>query len=332
MFLSFDKSRNVWYFFYHDSNGIRRKKSTLTSNKKMAIAFAKQFVPEEKPKESIALTKYQAQYLKEHHRFKEKTIKGYMTTFKFFRNAIGGATPLNQITTKDIKLYLIERATNHSIYQARRDRIHLHAFFGSAVPEYLESNPVALIKAREYKLPEKIPTYFTEEEFEKLENAIEDKKLRDVVVFAVNTGMRQMEIIELRWNQINFRTKLILLHNQNSLTKTNTVRSIPMNQKVLNILQDKQALFEGEYVFTFSGKKMGYKNLHARYKRYITKLGLNPKYNFHTLRHTFASWLVQRGIPILVVSQLLGHRNLKTTQIYAHLAPSNALDAVQVLD
>ena len=66
-------------------------------------------------------------------------------------------------------------------------------------------------------------------------------------------------------------------------------------------------------------------------KKYIKLAGLNPKLNFHSLRHTFASWLVQKGVDLYIVKELLGHTSITTTEIYAHLKKDNLHDAVKLL-
>jgi integrase family protein len=70
----------------------------------------------------------------------------------------------------------------------------------------------------------------------------------------------------------------------------------------------------------------------------VEKLGLNAGVNdprqkvvFHTLRHTFASWLVQKGVPLHTVAELMGHRSIAMTQRYAHLSPESLRNAVNLL-
>ena len=66
-------------------------------------------------------------------------------------------------------------------------------------------------------------------------------------------------------------------------------------------------------------------------KKIIKQAGINQQLNFHSLRHTFASWLVQAGVSIYEVSKLLGHSNIRTTEIYAHLEIGNLHEAVKKL-
>lgn len=68
------------------------------------------------------------------------------------------------------------------------------------------------------------------------------------------------------------------------------------------------------------------------YKKFVLKAGINPKLNFHSLRHTFASWLVQRGVSIYHVSKLLGHADIKTTEIYAHVRAEDLRASVELLE
>lgn len=68
-----------------------------------------------------------------------------------------------------------------------------------------------------------------------------------------------------------------------------------------------------------------------QFKKAIRAAKLNDKIHFHSLRHSFASALVQRGISLYVVKELLGHGNIKTTQIYSHLQKDNLMDAVNLL-
>ena len=67
------------------------------------------------------------------------------------------------------------------------------------------------------------------------------------------------------------------------------------------------------------------------FKKAIRDAGLNDKIHFHTLRHSFASRLIQKGASVFVVKELLGHEDIKTTQIYSHLQTQNLVEAIKLL-
>lgn len=136
----------------------------------------------------------------------------------------------------------------------------------------------------------------------------------DISIFALNTGMRKGEIFEIRWENIDYNNKLINIVD----TKTQNNRIIPMNSVVLKLLKRNESNKLDDYVFHFSKPKL--------FINAVKLSGLNDgitdrrqKFVFHTLRHTFASWLILEGIPIVVVSKLLGHRNISTTMRYSHI-------------
>ena len=101
----------------------------------------------------------------------------------------------------------------------------------------------------------------------------------------------------------------------------------------INILEKRlQALNKSTVVFTYHNQPINQQFISHKTKKLVRLSKINPRLNFHSLRHTFASWLVQKGVSIYEVSKLLGHADIKTTQIYAHLRSDDLRSAVLKLD
>ncbi len=101
-----------------------------------------------------------------------------------------------------------------------------------------------------------------------------------------------------------------------------------MNETVFQLLWNKSERCFSEYVFTFKRRRVQESLVPHKFKKYVRKAGLNPKLHFHSLRHTFAIWLVYEGISIYEVQKLLGHSNISVTEIYSHLAANELHSAV----
>ncbi len=337
MFLS-KNPNGIWYVFYENNKGRRRSKSTGTKHKNAAIKFFnhyKKIVDAEFYQEVIPITfkKFTFDFLRRSEPFFTwKTIKSYKSAFKMFELS-NGDPQLANITTRLIEDYLLMRATKVSIYAARRDLICLSASLNVAVKNgYLVNNPCKGIKR--FKLPEVQPKFYSKDDFNKLIGTMNNnEEMRDITIFAVNTGFRQAEIIGLNWNQVDWDQKIITLTNQVQITKTKRVRSMPLNPDALEVLLRRYANRKEdlESIFTLDKKTINQNILTQRFKKYVINAKINPKLNFHSLRHTFASWLVQSGVSIYLVSKLLGHSNVQTTEIYSHLRSDDFKDAVNIL-
>jgi integrase len=336
MFLT-KRANGIYYVVYETEEG-RKKVSTHTTTKREAQQFLKNFYPVIEPakkKETvkrISLKMFKYEYMRHSEAVHtEKTTKTFVTTFKYLESFLGGEKLVNEITEKDMLEFTEYRITHPSVYQARKDLINLSSAFNWAIQkEFLKTNPCNKIKR--IKPPQKLPVFFSEKDFEKLISVILDQDFRAMVIVAVNTGLRQMELVNLRWYQVNINNPQIILDNQHHITKSKKIRSIPLNKKALDVilpLRGERGL--QDCVFEFKGITNRWKYVQNNFRSYTKLAGVSPKLNFHSLRHTFASWLVQKGVSIYEVSKLLGHSDIKTTQIYAHLRGDDLKRAVDML-
>jgi integrase len=238
---------------------------------------------------------------------------------------------LIDITTKSIQNYKEYRMIRVSPYSAKRDLANLSSSFTWAITQkYLNSNPCKGIKKP--KLPEKLPYFYSESDFEKLIDVIDSKDIKDLVIFTFNTALRQNEVITLEWSQIDFKNRLLILDNRNTLTKSKKIRNVPLNLNALQILTERELVKNSESVFTYKEEKIKQMFISHKFKKYVRKAGLDDKLKFHSLRDTAASWMIQRGASIYHVSKILGHSDLRVTQIYSHLRNEDLRSATDFLN
>ena len=122
---------------------------------------------------------------------------------------------------------------------------------------------------------------------------------------------------------IDVNSGILTLDNRTHITKSRRIRVIPLNKTAKEILNKRIAL---DAIFQFTPDQVI-----KLMKKYRDDSEVRKALSFHSLRHTFASWLVQKGVPILNVSKLLGHSDIKTTQIYAHVGTNELRSSVDVL-
>jgi len=156
----------------------------------------------------------------------------------------------------------------------------------------------------------------------------ESENWHDITLFAVNTGMRRGEIFNLTLSDINLTDKMATIVD----TKSCKNRIVPLNDMACKILSKKAETKNNKYEKIFKDENP------RIFRQTIKKSGLNDgitdlryKVVFHTLRHTFASWLVQGGTELALVCRLMGHSSIHVTMRYAHLAPNHARQAVNLI-
>lgn len=135
--------------------------------------------------------------------------------------------------------------------------------------------------------------------------------LREIIQFAIYSGLRLSEIVNLRTEDIH--NDYIIIRK----SKNNRVRTIPIHPKIQDIILSKLQDHNTGFLFTKNGKRIEEDSIKQAFIRLKKRLGINDLH-FHDLRHTFASRLVQNGADLYAVQKLLGHSNPSMTQRYAH--------------
>jgi integrase len=153
--------------------------------------------------------------------------------------------------------------------------------------------------------------------------------LRPIVLVALNTGMRRGELFHLRWTDVNLKTGWLTIAGRTS--KNKQTRRVPLNREALAVLESwrKQArtIAANSYVFPGEGDRP-LTTITKAWRSVRTSAGLRD-FHFHDLRHHFASRLVQSGVDLNTVRELLGHADLQMVLRYAHLAPGGLASAVE---
>ncbi|MBI4972441.1 MAG: site-specific integrase [Candidatus Omnitrophica bacterium] len=196
--------------------------------------------------------------------------------------------------------------------------------------EWVKENPCNKIS----RLPEhnKIERYLTAEEEVRLLKQSEgylNGDLEDIVTLALNTGMRQGEILNLKWKDVDFFRKTLTVVK----TKNKEVKTIPMTDTTFKVLFEKSKVITmSGYIFaTTNDTPIRARNLMREWYKVLNKAGIED-FRFHDLRHTAGTRLAQAGVDIYTISKILGHRDIRTTMRYAHHNPESLRASVKVLD
>lgn len=200
--------------------------------------------------------------------------------------------------------------------------------------DYVGENPVSKMRLPSVKHTARV-RFLTPAEAKRVLEGVgkHSQQLLEICLISLHAGLRAGEIFGIRWGDLNIENGLI--HVQNS--KTGVARFAFLTDDLKEIFSGKDAGDPKDLVYLSQwGKKI--KNISGTYDKVISELGLNDGVDdrrqrvvFHTLRHTFASWLAIQGTPILTIRELLGHKRLDMTLRYAHLSPDVKRTAVEGL-
>jgi len=340
------KKDNRWYIDYYQPDG-KRKRETVTipgvdpahinrQDALKALSIRKGQIAEGKfeiaqTRRPIAFEQFTDRYYETYSKPNKKSYESDETSIKALKRFFGGKT-LQQINAWLVERYKSQRQKELTRYGRPPSKATInkelaclkHMFTKAVEWGLVSSNPVKKVKLYPEK-PNKLRV-LSNEEFEKLCNASYGF-LKPILIVAVNTGMRRSEILNLKWEDINFKESYIYVSD----SKNNDSRAIPMNQILKDTLQSLKKKSGGEYPFTYGDSGGPVKSVKKGFWSALRRSGIKHC-RFHDLRHTFASSLVMSGVDIVTVKELMGHRDIKMTMRYSHPTPEHKKQAVERLN
>ena len=176
-----------------------------------------------------------------------------------------------------------------------------------------------------------LPTVLTMEECMRIFSYVDNPKHKLLLLMGYGAGLRRSEIVALKWEDILFEEHKI--HVKQS--KGNKDRIVMLPYSVVEYLKNYRTLYPSDgWVFAgqYKGEALSGRTVQVVMKMAVSKAGLEKKATVHTLRHSFATHLLESGTDIRYIQQLLGHSSIKTTMIYTHITPKAAKNIISPLD
>ncbi|MBE0468814.1 MAG: site-specific tyrosine recombinase XerD [Methyloprofundus sp.] len=257
----------------------------------------------------------------------KNTLSAYASDLHIFNKSL--SKPMEQVSNSDIRLFLSQRYDQGiSARSSARILSSLRRFYSYLLREKQVSiDPTALIDQPQLGRP--LPDTLSEHDVELLLEAPEPSSIlgaRDKAMLEMlyATGLRVSELVNLSNDQINLRMGVLRVTG-----KGNKERLVPIGEQALDCLEEymqhsRKALLSERQCRTIfvtnRGAGMTRQAFWHIIKRYAKKAGITKELSPHTLRHAFATHLLNHGADLRVVQLLLGHSDLSTTQIYTHVA------------
>lgn len=252
------------------------------------------------------------------------TAKRWGVDDRAAHNGLGKETFIHELTTEKIVAWINDRHEATSPATANRSLTRLRQVLSWCCDRgWIEAEPTKGI--RKFREPQERVRYLLPNEEDALLDVCGQAEF-DWIAFGFLTGLRESEQLRLRWDQIH-DGKIWL---EGSGTKTHRRRQIPIKATVAAILERRP---KGELVWSSPrGKVWSLTNFRMRFWLPLFESAGLENFTWHDLRHTFCSRLVQKGADLYRVSKLAGHRNITVTEKYAHLAPGNLSDTMDLLE
>ncbi|NPA38110.1 MAG: tyrosine-type recombinase/integrase [Chlorobi bacterium] len=311
---------------YIDYSGLHHKDITPAGNvinKRKRIRLINSSI-KNKVRESNTIQKY-IKYLNG-KRYSKSTVATY-SNFAIELFSYIQKSKLSEINNTDVNNFV------EDIIIPGNYSINTHRQFISSIKHLADCFPDLNISAPELYMPsksKKLPEVLSEEEIIKLISVIKNLKHKTIITLLYSSGLRIGELLNLKLSEIDINRKQILIKN----SKGRKDRYVIMADSFIPLLKDYLHSYSPSYwlVEGAKGAKYSASSIRTSLTRYCVKAGISKKITPHTLRHSFATHLLENGVDIRYIQALLGHSKPETTMIYTHISKKKLMNIQSPLD
>lgn len=341
------RRRGKWVMDVSLPGGRRIQRVALVQTRKGALAEERQILEDRlhgPKKKEVKTSEFASEwfevYVKTNNRFSEQTNKRRMLHKHLVPSF--GSLCLSEIDTA-----LVERFKARLVASGRKPKTvnNVLACLGKMLRTADEwGYATATPRIRLLRVPDQRPDFLSEQEESRVLAAAEARGgyWLVMVLLGLHAGLRIGEILALRWCDVEFAStsnnphgyltvRQSAWYGTVSAPKNGRERTVPLTGKLRQTLQAHRHLRGDLVVCTADGGILRQDDVDSGLRACCRRGGVRS-FGWHLLRHTFASRLAQRGVPLPAIKELLGHSTLSMTLRYAHLAPSNLAQAVAVLE
>lgn len=335
------KDSNLWWMSFTFGGKLYRR-PTGTDNRKLAerifakiqtqVTENKWFDIDHSKQRTLRemIERYDREYSAQRKYYPRKRDK---SVFKNLYSYFGESCTLGEIEQKVGGYEQFRRAKGISPATVVKELGLLRTMFNIARKQWRWkiANPVSDIKLP--KVRNERVRYLSEDEYKRLFEALEaseEKWLKPLVIIAIDTGLRLTNLCDLTWTEVKLFGRIITLDAE--AMKNDDYLGVPLTDQALQVFKElhKTPCLSG-HVFHDGGKKLYDRQVQRAFREVLKKAKIG-NFRFHDLRHTFASYLRQKGVDLHTISKLLGHKDLRMTRRYAHLNVDALREAISKLD
>ena len=261
--------------------------------------------------------------------YSPSTVRTYRGELMAFLQVLGKHSA-KELSTEDVKRYLLKCMKEGLSENTMHSRINALKFYY----EQALGREKFFLDIPRPKKPSQLPKVLGEQEIRRLFNAVTNKKHKAILFTAYSAGLRVSEVVNLKLRDVD-SDRMQLFVERAKGKKDRLVTLSPVLLDVLRAYLKEQTPKPGVYLFEgaeASGIPYSARSAQKIFQMARMKAGILKEVSFHSLRHSFATHVLEKGIDIRYIKELLGHFNIKTTERYLHVKKDLLVNIVSPLD
>lgn len=261
-----------------------------------------------------------------YHEWSKVNNKSYQVNKRYFINQLTkhfGSTRLVDISTLLVDKWKVERSKQTGYTEVDRELACLKHMFKMASKEWkiMTENPAESVKL--FKKTRKKKRFLSEEEISCLLAHLPEHQ-KPIIQFDLLTGLRKSNLLNLKWSQVDLTHGYFSIPAQEA--KDGDDHEFPLSIEAIELLKSIPRLPESEFVFCKEDGKP-YKDIYNGFKSALKRASIKDC-TPHTLRHTMGSHLSMKGVDLVTLKDLMGHKDIQSTMRYAHVSPDHKREAI----